>query len=329
MYNFKGLDDYFNNSFESFGTDCLALAVACGGELVYDFYKADNSKEEYKNFNDCTRFNIMSVSEIFIGILLVRLIEEGKISADDYVKSYIPEFKYDDIRLIQLMTHTSGFRAVEEDVYSLDEKSFLNMIYEAVREEDKEYNFYKFGYSVLIDIIQRVTCQKIEDYAEEVIYKPLNLRRTSFYPTDNTIFPYDSKTGKFFDFSKAAPVFNTGIYSTARDLIKLGDMFLDFPAGRETKILSGAGFEYSFTPCVFGDKKIRTPIFTKRSDISANTSFGELSSPNTFGRSGDSGCMLSIDTDNDIGIVILTNSIEFGANPANYKRIVNRIMASM
>ena len=194
----KKIDDYIND-LNKFETNCLSLAISKKGEFLYS---AVSSAPDIK-FNDYTRLNVGEISKIYTGLLILRLIEDGEITTDDRVKKYIPEFKYDNIRIIHLLTETSGINTKDKNAFAgiKSEKQLFERIYGEEKQNvvpGEHISDYKYGYSVLMDIIQRVSGKSIEEYAAENIFEPLNMRKTSFEASgvnsQNILMPYDMKS---------------------------------------------------------------------------------------------------------------------------------------
>ena len=53
-------------------------------------------------------FNLASVSKQFTAMMIMMLKEQGKLSYDDLVQKYLPEFPYTNITVRHLLNHTSG-----------------------------------------------------------------------------------------------------------------------------------------------------------------------------------------------------------------------------
>ena len=71
------------------------------------------NNEEYTNYLGKNRINdIINVGNftnvLVINVLVSILIDEGELNLNDKVKDYIPEFMYDDVLIIHLLTHSSG-----------------------------------------------------------------------------------------------------------------------------------------------------------------------------------------------------------------------------
>ncbi|WP_332367720.1 serine hydrolase domain-containing protein [Spirosoma telluris] len=53
-------------------------------------------------------FNLASVSKQFIAMMVMQLQERGKLSYDEPVQTYLPDFPYTTITVRDLLNHTSG-----------------------------------------------------------------------------------------------------------------------------------------------------------------------------------------------------------------------------
>jgi len=137
-------------------------------------------------------FDIASVSKQFTAFAIMLLEKEGKLSLDDNVKKYIPEFPdfSDTITIRHLITHTSGIRdwyvlldmsGVRDDY--ADNEQVLKLI-----NKQKDLNFKpgdncsysNSGYIILTEIVKRVTGKSFATYTKENIFEPLKMKSTFF-----------------------------------------------------------------------------------------------------------------------------------------------------
>ncbi|HOV69610.1 MAG TPA: serine hydrolase domain-containing protein [Clostridia bacterium] len=335
----KKLDMYFEQKLKDRLADCLTVAVAKGGVTAYEFYGTNHFKDEYDSFSGATRYNIGSVTKPVTASLLVKLIEKGLVSCNDKVQQYIPEFKHENVTIFHLLTHSAGF----------DNSDFL-FGWPKRFEEEREYfkkiyavenlpgipgevsGYFTAGYSIIMDIIERVSGMRIEDFAQKILFEPLDMKHTTYdirkLARDSVIMPYDKREDRFDDFYTTPPTGDSGLYSTAFDLVKFGSLFLDYVYGRRTLVYSTAAFEFMISEFT-GDRFNKTPVFWIKGKSDTYGCFAELSSPYTFGHTGFSGCMLSVDLDNDLAVGIVTNSIYLHEDWTNYRKIINIIMSEL
>lgn len=71
----------------------------------------NNFPESGAGIDGDTHFNIASVSKQFTAVAVLQLVQEGKVSLDDPVSKYFPEFESDiwkEIQIKHLLSHSSG-----------------------------------------------------------------------------------------------------------------------------------------------------------------------------------------------------------------------------
>lgn len=139
-------------------------------------------KQEY--LNCIGKNNINSIINIgnftnvlIINVLVSILINENEIKLNDRVVDYIPEFKYDDVLIIHLLTHSSGL------VNRIDNKKF---------EAGTNVRINDINYKILKIIIEKLYTTDMELLARSLIFEPLAMNDTKLvksqvYTTINDI----------------------------------------------------------------------------------------------------------------------------------------------
>jgi len=119
---------------------------------------------------------------------IMKLVDEGKISVDDPIYKYLPEFKEgakSKITIRHLLTHTSGLPQWVPTYYHAKNRKDR---YEYIAglplkwEVGQGRHYSDLGFMLLGDIIERVTGQRFDQYVSETIYQPLGLKYTTFNP---------------------------------------------------------------------------------------------------------------------------------------------------
>jgi D-alanyl-D-alanine carboxypeptidase len=108
--------------FQASGAPGVSVAVVEKGRLVYAqaFGDADISPERPANAG--TRYAIGSISKQFTAAALLLLQEQGKLSLDDKVSKYFPQFtRAGEISIRQLLSHTSGYEDYAPQDYMIPE----------------------------------------------------------------------------------------------------------------------------------------------------------------------------------------------------------------
>jgi D-alanyl-D-alanine carboxypeptidase len=154
-------------------------------------------------------FQIGSSSKVFTGVAIFQLIEAGKLSLDTKISTFYPKgsnvwklgnFKgknyFDQVTVGMLLNHTSGFIDYL-NVYNDDKKameiygkkqqySFNELINLAVNFGDAnfkpgtQFKYCNTGYTILGDIITKVSGMNWRDYIQAHIFDALSLKQTWF-----------------------------------------------------------------------------------------------------------------------------------------------------
>ncbi|MFI8520848.1 serine hydrolase domain-containing protein [Streptomyces sp. NPDC085481] len=149
------------------------------------------------------RFRIGSVSKSFSAVVLLQLVEEGKLELDQPVNRYLPGLLPDDrITVRHLLTHRSGladytdamfnqtvpgFEAVRNRVFSYQELVDLSLAEPRTTEPGVSYKYSNANFVVVGMLIEKLTGRPVSDAYERRIIKPLGLRKTSYVHPDTRI----------------------------------------------------------------------------------------------------------------------------------------------
>ena len=206
-----------------------------------------------------TIFEIGSITKTFTGLLLAQLVEEGTVQLDDPISKYLPagtptpRWGQDEIRLIDLATHTSGLpkmptNLVSRDVsnlyadYSSDQllaylkheargnagRSLLSAFTPA---KQPSHNYSNVGIGLLGYLLSRAANIPYEQLLIEKVCDPLGLNDTRVELTEEQqarLAPGHSSRKTLapnWDFDCLAPC--AGLNSTCEDMLKYLSVFLD------------------------------------------------------------------------------------------------------
>ncbi|ATP58503.1 serine hydrolase [Pedobacter ginsengisoli] len=237
----KWIADFVQNLHKKYGFNGNML-VAKDGKILYEkaIGWADYLHRDSLKIN--SEFELASVTKTFTGTAIMQLVEQGKLSLDDDVKKFYPNFPYDGIKVKLLLSHRSGMMNY---VYFIDDiwrkekrdmkKGVSNQdVMQVIAEKkpnpyakpDNRFHYNNSNYMVLAAIIEKVTGKPYADYMMENIFKPAGMKHTHVYST--TVYPkipvdvvgHDrtwrySVAQNFLD----GPVGDKGIYSTLHDLV--------------------------------------------------------------------------------------------------------------
>lgn len=229
-----------------------SVAVVRDGKILYEsgFGKA-NLEYDIPN-SPTTVFHIASVSKQFTAFAIGLLAHQGKLSYNDDIRKYLPEM-HDfgkTITIRHLLNHTSGLRDQWEMLaiagWRLDDVITQEHIRRmAFREQELNFTpgskflYCNTGYSLLAEIVERVSHQPFPVFAQENIFRPLGMTHTRVHNDNSEIIPnraYSytaSGTGYRLSALNYANEGATSVFTTVGDLAKWLDNL-------DTKRIGGA-----------------------------------------------------------------------------------------
>jgi CubicO group peptidase (beta-lactamase class C family) len=237
----------------------LAVLVAQDGKILFEKGCGLADREHHVPVIPQTTFRIGSITKQFTASAILKLPEEGKLSVNDKLSKYIPDFPHgDEVTLRQLLTHTSGIHDY------MDEPDFPNRLTnatttEAIIEEMKKHpydfdpgtkwSYDNSGYLLLGYIVERVSGQGYGDFLRENFFQPLGMTNTGVYHAQPG--PSRDALGYSLGTNGFEPAMNWdlswfggagALYSTVEDLYRWNEGLFN---GR---VLDPASLQAAFTP---------------------------------------------------------------------------------
>jgi CubicO group peptidase (beta-lactamase class C family) len=202
-------------------------------------------------------FYVGSVSKQFVAACVLLLEEEGRLSLDDNIRKYLPEFPDygTPITIRHLIHHTSGIK----DYLSLWEqtgRSYLdymdeNEVYKMICAQDElnfkpgeKHRYSNSCYFLLWFIIERASGTTLKQYARDNIFEPLGMNKSHFHDNylhiikDRAIGYERLEDGSFGNlYMRFDLVGSGGLYTTVEDLYKWDQNFYDNKLGKSGQAL--------------------------------------------------------------------------------------------
>lgn len=171
----------------------LAISVFNNNEEVYKKSFGYKDYEEKLQLNDSTNIYGASFSKAVFGVLIMKLVEDNIIDLDTPLESYLPrkiyEYKpetkwHDDFSALKndslyhkitarmCLNHTTGF--ANSRWFESDHQLRVN------REPGNRYSYSGEGFIYLQVVLEKILGKKLEDLAQEIIFKPLGMINTSY-----------------------------------------------------------------------------------------------------------------------------------------------------
>lgn len=216
--------------------DGVPIFKAAYGEANKDFNVANRID---------TKFNLGSMNKMFTAVAIAQLVERGKLSFDDPLSKFVPDFpdkeSAEKIKIKHLLTHTAGLGGYFSKKWDESSRALYRTVDDMMKmvaanekllfEPGTKWQYSNTGMLVLGKVIEKVSGQSYYDYVRENIARPAGMVNTDCYELDkvntNLAVGYDKQitdNGVTFANNIFAHVLRGGPqgggYSTVEDLLK-------------------------------------------------------------------------------------------------------------
>ncbi|EJF10351.1 serine hydrolase [Pontibacter sp. BAB1700] len=229
--------------------ESVAFVVVHHDSLLYEQYWDGYSEESLSNS--------FSVAKSIVSILVGIALKEGAIqSIDQPVGDFLPDFREGakaKITLRHLLWMSSGlnwdesygnpFSVTTEAYYGSDLKKVIRRL-EAVEEPGQAFSYKSGDTQILAFVLEAATGQRLADYAEEKLWRPLGAEQKAEWSIDH---PLGNE--------KAYCCF----FSNARDFARIGQLYLQKGIWQGDTLVSPEYVQASLTPSGLTDANTGDP----------------------------------------------------------------------
>lgn len=226
-------------------TPGASLGVFKDGKVLYaKGYGMANLEYDIANKPDSV-FRIGSTSKQFTAASIMLLVQQGKLSLDDTLYSFFPEFPdyAKQITVGNLVHHTSGIRDYlmlshlkgldEEDYY--EDKDIMHWLTNQQGlsfEPGSAFLYSNSGYWLLGQIVKKVAGMDMAEFAEKNLFKPLGMNHSHFHNNHKQIvkkrasgYAPTKDDGYEISMTTLNMIGDGGVFTTVNDLKKWDDAF--------------------------------------------------------------------------------------------------------
>jgi CubicO group peptidase (beta-lactamase class C family) len=324
-----------------------------GHALRYGASQAELPPAQRVQMRPDSIFDLASITKVFTALLVLQQAERGSIDLSAPVDTYLPEFTgagKDAATVAMLLTHTSGLPSgmslANWSTVADRRAAILSTALVSGAVPGRVFRYSDLSMIVLGLILERVTGQPLDKLVKAGLTGPLGLRSTGFTPL--TWLPTEAhatrlvatqatsargpKRGVVHDptaYALGGVAGNAGLFSTADDLLVVGQMLLDGGQHAGTRILSEATVRRMLTNANTGVPAVdpysgARPGWSSAQGLGIRLNqpwfMGRLASPLTFGHTGFTGTSLVVDPRRRLVLVLLTNSAHPNPRRANPDR---------
>ena len=271
-----------------------------------------------------TVFDLASLTKpIATGTSIMQLAEHGKIDLTASVSTYLPEFTgsgKEKITVTQLLTHQGG---LIPDNALADYQRGRKIAYQKINEltlraePGTEFIYSDVSFIVLGELVERITGQRLDEYAQEQIFKPLQMADSGYLPgaqLRERAAPTQEREDRWMRGEVHDPrayemdgvAGHAGLFSTAADLTRFARMILNRGKLDGVQVLDSKTVEQITAPVTVSGG-VRSLGWDKQTGYSSNK--GDLLSDQAIGHGGFTGTGLWIDPELDLFIIFLSNRV--------------------
>jgi CubicO group peptidase (beta-lactamase class C family) len=174
-----------------------AVLLAKDGRVLFEKAYGEANKDFGAPNRADTKFNLGSMNKMFTAVAVAQLAEAGKLSFDDPLSKFLPDFPDKEsaakIRLKHLLTHTSGLGSYFNEQFiegsrarfrTLDDFMGLAKGETLAFEPGTKWQYSNTGFLVLGKVVEKASGQSYYDYVRERIFKPAGMTNTDTYDLD-------------------------------------------------------------------------------------------------------------------------------------------------
>ncbi|NCI46333.1 serine hydrolase domain-containing protein [Sediminibacterium soli] len=257
-----------------------SILLAKNGEIVFEDYRGMINFKTKEPITSSSVFHVASVSKTFTAMVVLKLMEEGKLSLDDAVEKYLPGFPYPGIHIRELLNHRSGlpkydhfmsgtmsvatkvrtrrgklvtrYRTVKSPVQLTGLATNEDVLQYMIRylpapeaSPNRRYNYCNTNFAMLALIVEKITHTPFPEYMEEKVFKPLGMNHTYIFSIRDTAdyIPSYTPSRRPYELEKLDCVYgDKNVYTNVRDLLLWDKALYD------GKFLSQHSLDLAYTP---------------------------------------------------------------------------------
>jgi CubicO group peptidase (beta-lactamase class C family) len=237
----RELDNYFKQRIPA-DEPGVAVLIAKGDHILFSRGYGLSDMTTKEPITTKTLFNLGSISKTFVSNAILVLQEQGKLSVEDPIFHYFPDFKNktfaQKIKIKHLLSHTSGLpdnRQVSKDtLFYLTARDAENwypvtQTDTLVFEPGTRYEYSNPSFNGLALIVEQVSGMKWQKFVEENIFKPAGMTASTItdgpYPETGVAHAYEKINGQgreddYGEEPTFAAAGNGGVWSSVEELAK-------------------------------------------------------------------------------------------------------------
>ncbi len=149
----------------------VGISIVSNGQVVFtDGFGYANSITKVP-VTSKTLFEVASISKVFTAYIALRLVDEGKLSLNKSLFSYLSKewmpysIYQDSVKLNHVLSHSSGLSKTTREI---------------LFKPGSAYFYSANGFNLVKDVMEEVTGETLEELAQRLVFHPLGMKNSSF-----------------------------------------------------------------------------------------------------------------------------------------------------
>lgn len=250
IQDFSAIEKFINDEYEK-GNFSGSIVIGDREGILFQKHAGLANRVWNMPVESTTRFDIASINKSFIAALILKAVEEDKLSLDSKLVDLLEDVSYSgafhpSITIHHMLSHTSGIpdydgvsdSLKEEGFLGLkrqhfDPKSYIDFISQLPTVFDPGESFYysNFSYHLLAIILERIYDMPFENLLKEKITIPYGMNETFSTTNNEQVFPrvaeaynYNEGSKEWYRNSFIDLTLGRRIFSSAVDLFRWGQI---------------------------------------------------------------------------------------------------------
>lgn len=248
VVNNQEIDNYL----QEIGFSGSVLVVRDGKTILQKGYLDANRETKKPNTPD-TLYYIGSSQKAIIATAILQLEEQGKISTEDPISKYLPNFPNgNNIYIKNFLNHTSGIVGHTETGGKITPKELIEDIEnQGIKSQPGTWNYLDSNYTVLAYLVETLSGESLQSYLGQHIFKPAGMEHTGFNQNkvdggkNESIGYYIQKDGTY---KTPSLIDLSQLYGCGDMCMTTTDLYLFDKALMSKKLISEASLKKMFTP---------------------------------------------------------------------------------
>jgi CubicO group peptidase (beta-lactamase class C family) len=302
-------------------------------------------------------FDLASLTKVYTALLVLQLVDKGRIDLAKPVRDYLPEFTgtgKGTVTIAMLLAHTSAL-PVGAKITGLPDnaarwKSVLTTPLVKGGVPGTTFRYSSVGLMVLGRLVEKLTGKSLDKALRDNLLTPLGLKDTGFQPlkwvgNKQRLVATDARSSRgLLRGTVHDDVCNTlggvaghaGVFATAKDVAVIGQLMLNGGTYNGKRLLSADVLKRALTnvnkgkPAIDPDRPRRTADHGLGVELNQPWFMGKLAAATTFGHTGFTGTSLLVSPARKMVVVLLTNRAHPNwswSNPDTHRVAVHNAIA--